>query len=215
MTKEELLKYTEYIAIRYYGKHFRVFEKDAISLDDLKQEAKLICLKMYRKYNKQHKINNFDIKKFIARAVGWRLGDLLKGAIINDNNISRYEDIAHHKKNSYNINGEDADASDAVSADTISRWNNSSGKNPNDDFYSTLSGSIQFGFAVKDILVHFSGKSLLILEKLLEGKSIVTIQKEMGYKNHYSIIAIINNEIRPKVEEILKNQLSEIRSKSI
>jgi hypothetical protein len=214
MTKEELLKYTEYIAIRYYGKHFRVFEKDAISLDDLKQEAKLICLKMYRKYNKQHKINNFDIKKFTGRAVGWRLGDLLKGAIIHDNNMSRYEDMAHHKNN-YNVNGEDVDASDAVSVDTISRWNNSSGKNPNDDFYSTLSGSTQFGFAVKDVLIHFKGKSLIILKKLLENKSIVTIQKEMGYKNNYSIITIINNKIRPKVEEVLKKQLSEIRSQSI
>ena len=213
MTKEELLKYTEYIAIRYYGKHFRVFEKDAISLDDLKQEAKLICLKMYRKYNKQHKINNFDIKKFTGRAVGWRLGDLLKGAIIHDNNMSRYEDLATTKNSRSQLeSSEDIDSADVVSIDTLNRWNNSSGKNPNDEFYATLSGPTQFGFAVKDVLIHFKGKSLLILKKLLENKSIVTIQKEMGYKNNYSIITIINNKIRPKVEEILKKQLSEIRN---
>lgn len=213
MNQDELLKYVEYIAIRYYAKHYKVFEKDAVSLDDLKQEAKLICLTMYKQYNKKHGVNNFDVKKFINQAVGWKLNDLLRGAIVNSTNMIRYEDYALKLNNG--MSGEDAEGADIVAEDSVNRYHNNTGVEPHLDFYEALSSGTKMGFTIRDVLVHFRGKSLIILKKMIEGKSLTTIQKEMGYKNHFSVQTIITNEIRPKVEKLLKKQLSEIRNQSI
>src|SRR5574343_466131 len=76
-----LLKYCEGIAYKYYLKHYRIFESDATSVSDLKQEAKIICLKIFKTYYRMEGKNGFNLKKFVSRAVGWRMRDLMKQAI--------------------------------------------------------------------------------------------------------------------------------------
>jgi hypothetical protein len=198
--RDDLLHYVGSIAVTYYRKHKIIYEKDAVSLHDLVQEAKIICLKMIKKYGKLDGKKNFDIKKFTSRAVGWRLRDLLNGAIV------------HHKNNLYiedmYLPDESGDRTsyvpEALNYEYLAHWKK-------EDFYNEIEPTLIYGFSVKDVFKHFKGKDLTILKKMIECKSMREVHKELKCKDNSVRNAWIQR-IRPQLLELLKKNLSEIAS---
>jgi hypothetical protein len=92
MTLEEHFKYSEYIAIRYFRRHKKVFTAHGYKLADLKQEAKIVCLQTHRKYEDKDGQNGLDLKKMIALHVGRKMNNLLKGAIVNSSRLYFVDD---------------------------------------------------------------------------------------------------------------------------
>lgn len=92
MTLNEHFKYSEYIATRYFRRHKTVFTAHGYKLVDLKQEAKIVCLQTYRKYETQDGKNGLDLKKMISLYVGRKMNNLLKGAIVNSSRMYFVDD---------------------------------------------------------------------------------------------------------------------------
>ena len=193
--KLELLSYAESIAVRYYTKHKEVYEKDAVSVKDLIQEAKRVCLEMIRDYGSKEGKNNFNIKKFAGRAVGWKMNVMLKGAIIHSKNTSSIEE------------NKDTDIDRSSTTNEVIEYN----QWVKDDYFDTLSPDLLFGFNIEEVYKQFEGKDLTILKKMIEYRSIKSIQKELGYKNNNSIRTVWQERILPKLKVILKNSLNEYR----
>lgn len=199
--KQELLDYVEGIAVIYYQKHNKVFEKDSVSLNDLKQEARIICLLMIKGWGRKDGKNNFDIKKFASRAVGWKMNTMLRGAIIQSKNTVNLSDYATNTT-------DEGDSSNFFEESTDFENHNSTHK---EDFFEDIDPRLVHGFNIKDIFKHFVGKDLTILKKMIECKSISSIQKETGYKNRNSIREAWNNRIKPKVLLLLKDKVLECK----
>jgi hypothetical protein len=198
--RDKLLNYSEAIAIVYYKKHKVVFEKDSVALKDLKQEADIICLKMIREYGHMDGINGFILKKFTSRAVGWRMRDMLRGAIVQSKNNLHLEDI-YFPNEAFN-NG--TNLPEALNSIEFNHWTK-------ETFFSDLSKRLQYGFTISDVLKEFDGKDLFILQHMLDGESTKEIQKQLGYKNNNSIREAWQKRIIPKVKTILKKVLAEYK----
>ncbi len=198
--KKDLLFYVESIAVVYYQKHKVVFEKDSVSLNDLKQEAKIICLKMIKEWGKKDGKLKFDIKKFISRAVGWRMRDLLNGAIVQSKNTLHLSELAI-----ITSEGEsNVSVPESFNIAEYSHWEK-------EDFFTTLEPELVHGFNIKDVLSEFKGKDLTILKKMIECKSIKSIQKDLGYKNNNSIREAWQNRILPKLKVLLCKSIKEYK----
>ena len=196
----KLLNYSESIAIVYYKKHKTVFEKDSVALNDLKQEADIICLKMIKEYGHMDGVNGFILKKFTSRAVGWRMRDMLRGAIVQSKNNLHLEDIFFPNE-AYNNGNKLPEALNSID---YAHWTK-------DTFFNDLSKGVQYGFTIKEVLAEFEGKDLFILKQMLEGESTKAIQKKLGYKNNNSIREAWQKRIKPKVKSLLKKVLAEYK----
>jgi len=198
--KLDLLYYVESVAVIYYYKHKTVFELDAVSLEDLKQEAKIICLKMIKEWGKKDGKKNFDIKKFISRAVGWRMRDLLNGAIVQSKNNLRISDLRLPDETGDNTGY----IPESLNYEYLANWDK-------DAFYNELDPKLLYGFNIKDIYKHFKGNDLIILKKMLDYMSTASILKKLGYKNNNSVKQAWETRIKPKLSKLLKNSLKELR----
>jgi len=191
---DKLLEYSQGIALVYYIKHKHTYEHDSVSLDDLQQEANIICLKMIKKYGKLDGKNSFDIKKFVSRAVGWRMRDMLKGAIVN---IRKYQrnDITNTQENGDLIQ--------------INKSYQKVESGLPEEFFDLLSPNIKYGFSIKEIYSHFSKNDLKILKGIVENRSTKEMLLSTGLKNKRMLNRLWNNKIRPKLRKLLKNVLFE------
>jgi hypothetical protein len=155
---------------------------------------------MIKEWGKKDGKKKFDIKKFISRAVGWRMRDLLNGAIVQSKNNLPLADILSFpdegESNNYCPTG--------LNYTEFVNWDK-------DEFFDTLDPKLVYGFNVKDVFRHFKGKDLTILKSMIECKSILSVQKQLGYKNNNSIREAWVNRIKPRLQVILKKSLAEYK----
>jgi len=144
-----ILRYSEGIAYNYYLRHFRIFANDVLSIHDLYQEAKIICLQVFKKYHRQHNKNGFDIKKFIGRAVGWRMRDLMRQA------ITESKVIVHQTKNISTPSQRHLELAPDVNEANHNR-------------YDILSPELLCGFNIEHIFKRFNEKDLTCLKFMIK-----------------------------------------------
>jgi hypothetical protein len=198
MQNQELYNYADSIASVYYKKHHDTYEKDAVSLSDLKQEAKIVCFKILKKYLKKHGKKGFNIKKFLSRAVGWRMRDLLLGAIVQNKNTVHIEEIRFPDETNENTSY----TPDRWNIIEYSHWDK-------EEFFKDLDPVITYGFKVEELFKHFEGNDLTILKCMLEYKSPQEIKKILKYKTSGSVREAWVNRIKPKLLILLKKVIKE------
>jgi hypothetical protein len=175
---EELLKYSDEIAYTYFKAHANIFAKDSVGLDDLKQEARIICFKMFEQYSDLHGKNEFDLKKFTGRAVGWKMNDFLKCAKI---------DVKHF---------EHVDQKDLLSLEE--KYYEKKEDN------LKISGNLKCGFDINEIFKYFTGRDLKILKLFVKyNENGREIKRHFVSKDWYKIKRIWKTAIKPKVKSII------------
>lgn len=204
MENQDLYNYADSIASVYYKKHRDTYEKDAVSVADLKQEARIVCFNILKKYLKKHGKKGFDIKKFLSRAVGWRMRDLLLGAIVQNKNTLHIEELRIPDETGEN-NGYTPDRWNTIE---FAHWDK-------DEFFKDLSPLVNHGFTIGEIYRHFKGKDLTILKSMIECKSTQEIQKKLKYKTSGSVRDAWINRIRPRLLVVMKKILKEYKTITI
>lgn len=186
----KILKYCEGVVKKYYLTYRNAFTDDAVSFADLSQESKIICLKLFKEYHKYHDINGFDLQKFIARAIGWKMRDLMRCALTETKLHSKFKvedinDILEEEPDKYNL--------EEV---MLSSYN----------IYDHISKDLTSGFNVDDILSKFTENDLTILQDVIKYKNNKADVRNITKKER---ARIFNKNIKPKVIELIKNAYKE------
>lgn len=197
-----LLKYTEGIAIRYFRKHYRLFLAHSLSIDDLKQECKVICLSLFKQYIKQEGINGFNIKKFIARAVGWRMRDLMRKSVrYVKKNVSIENTSIPDERSQKRHYDKKTDTSEYVNF-------------RKSDFFDVLDSKTTLGFNIPDLVERLTGtlndSEIKILKMRVDNKQYLEIERKIGIKA-YKVSRLWRNKIIPVIKKTIKSNLLELK----
>lgn len=184
-------KYSEYIARRYYTKYYSLFLDDSFSLSDLLQEAKMTCIKIFKKYYKYHGINNFDIQKFTSRAVGWRMRDLMRQAVTERKNTIHQSKMIVTKS----IGGE------SVLDNAVTNFTGYD----EDDIYEKhiMSSILKHGFIIEDLFKLLSKKDLTILKYVLKYEDVKKRHILKYFKNIRCGYRYWNKNLKPRLTVIM------------
>jgi len=169
----------------YYIKYRTLYSIDSIGLDDLKQEANIICLAMFKKNAKLHGKNGFDLIKYTRRAVGWKLRDMMHDAVRESSNIVH----SCHRTSEDDEQDNVTQFENVVSLDT----------SEND-----IGLNLLYGFKIADIYSHFSGKDLTILKSMIEYKGVKKHIQHLFPNDRWADIKYLwKMRIKPKVKIII------------
>jgi hypothetical protein len=134
---------------------------------------------MLKKFGKLEGKKKFDIKKFISRAVGWKMRDMLSCA------ITEAEKVTSPRNKFY-------DSKEEIGYEFVEK------------IEQERSPSLKYGFSMKGIYKHFSGKDLTILQNMIKyncrKRDIARLYPNDSW---FDIKYVWKTRIKPKIKSIL------------